>query len=188
MEFKLVSYLRLMEKRKYSTFNEERENILEKSPELDYKKPMDELKAIVEEAHPKIKRIKSELKEAYRQIELANDRGDWQKFWDKCIGRKLPEPEKIRQKLDLAAKESYVAIVRIPKKYKKTSIYLEFEGLIGIDDTVRHYAFPKGEEGISLLPILIRLPEDTRDFDVNSVKEAIRPTIFSQFGATSTAV
>lgn len=187
MEFKLVSYLRLMEKRKYSVFNEEREKILEENPELDYKKPMDELKAIVEEAHPKIKKIKSELKDAYQQIELANERGDWQKFMDKFLGRKLPEPEKIRQKLDLAAKESYVAIVRIPKKYKKTSIYLEFEGLIGIDDTVRHYAFPKGDEGISLLPILIRLPEDTRDFDVNSVKEAIRATAFSQFGAVSIA-
>ena len=58
----------------------------------------------------------------------------------------------------------------------------------GIDDTVRHYAFPKGDEGISLLPILIRLPEDTRDFDVNSIKEAIKPTVFSQFHATTAAL
>ena len=96
--------------------------------------------------------------------------------------RKRPEPKNIQQQLDLAAKESYVSIVRIPKRYKKTSIYLEFEGLIGIDDKVRHYAFPKGDEGVSLLPILIRLPEDTRDFDINTVKEALKPTIFSQFG------
>lgn len=184
MEFKLVSYLRLMEKRKYSVFNEDREQTLAMSPDLDYKKPMNELKAIVEDSLPKIKGIKAALREAYQQIELANDRNDWQKFWHKCVGRTLPDPNKIRQQLDLAAKESYVAIVRIPKKYKKTSIYLEFEGLIGIDDTVRHYAFPKGDEGISLLPILIRLPEDTRDFDVNSIKEAIKPTVFSQFHAT----
>ena len=77
------------------------------------------------------------------------------------------------------------ADIGIPKRYKKTSIYLEFEGLIGIDDKVRHYAFPKGDEGVSLLPILIRLPEDTRDFDINTVKDALKPTIFSQFGHAS---
>jgi hypothetical protein len=40
MEFKLVSYLRLMEKRKYSVFNEDREQTLAMSPDLDYKKPI----------------------------------------------------------------------------------------------------------------------------------------------------
>jgi hypothetical protein len=180
MEFKLVSYLRLLEKRKSSVFNSEREYLLATDDDLDYKKPMAELKKIVDETIPIIKNIKASLKEAQRQAE--EERNQWQEFWDGFLKRKRPEPKNIQQQLDLAAKESYVSIVRIPKRYKKTSIYLEFEGLIGIDDKVRHYAFPKGDEGVSLLPILIRLPEDTRDFDINTVKEALKPTIFSQFG------
>lgn len=183
MEFKLVSYLRLLEKRKSSVFNSEREDILAKDDDLDYKKPMVELEKIVDKTIPILISIKTSLKEAQRQAE--EERGKWQEFWDDLLKRKRPEPKNIQQQLDLAAKESYVSIVRIPKRYKKTSIYLEFEGLIGIDEKVRHYAFPKGDEGVSLLPILIRLPEDTRDFDINTVKDALKPTIFSQFGHAS---
>lgn len=186
MEFKLVSYLRLLEKRKSSIFAVDRENILKENPELDFNRPVNELKQIIDDAAPAIRVIKQQLKDAYQQIELAAERNDWQKFWDKCLNKKLPDPEKIRKQLEQVAKESLVEIVRIPKKYKRTTIYLEFEGLIGIDETVRHYAFPKGELGISFLPILIRLPEDSRDFDLATVKEALKPTVFSQFGTVTT--
>ena len=186
MEFKLVSYLRLLEKRKSSIFTADREHIFKENPELDFNRPVNELKQIIDDAAPTIRVIKQQLKDAYQQIELAAERNDWQKFWDKCLNKKLPDPEKIRKQLEQVAKESLVEIVRIPKKYKRTTIYLEFEGLIGIDETVRHYAFPKGELGISFLPILIRLPEDSRDFDLATVKEALKPTVFSQFGTVTT--
>lgn len=186
MEFKLVSYLRLLEKRKSSIFTADREHIFKENPELDFNRPVNELKQIVDDAAPTIRVIKQQLKDAYQQIELAAERNDWQKFWDKCLNKKLPDPEKIRKQLEQVTKESLVEIVRIPKKYKRTTIYLEFEGLIGIDETVRHYAFPKGELGISFLPILIRLPEDSRDFDLATVKEALKPTVFSQFGTITT--
>lgn len=186
MEFKLVSYLRLLEKRKSSIFTADREHILKENPELDFNRPVNELKQIIDDAAPTIRVIKQQLKDAYQQIELAAERNDWQKFWDKCLNKKLPDPEKIRKQLEQVAKESLVEIVRIPKKYKRTTIYLEFEGLIGIDETVRHYAFPKGELGISFLPILIRLPEDSRDFDLATVKDALKPTVFSQFGTVTT--
>ncbi len=186
MEFKLVSYLRLLEKRKSSIFTADREHIFKENPELDFNRPVNELKQIIDDAAPAIRVIKQQLKDAYQQIELAAERNDWQKFWDKCLNKKLPDPEKIRKQLEQVTKESLVEIVRIPKKYKRTTIYLEFEGLIGIDETVRHYAFPKGELGISFLPILIRLPEDSRDFDLATVKEALKPTVFSQFGTATT--
>lgn len=187
MEFKLVSYLRLLEKRKSSIFTADSSHIIEDNPDLDFQKPVNELKKIVDSTAPTIRVIKQELKDAYQKIELAAERNDWQKFWDKCLNKKLPDPEKIRKQLEQVAKESLVEIVRIPKKYKKTTIYLEFEGLIGIDESVRHYAFPKGEQGISLLPILVRLPEDSRDFDLTTVKEALKPTVFSQFGTVTNA-
>ena len=184
MEFKLVCYLRLLEKRKNSIFTADSEYIINENPELDFNQPVNELKKIIDDAAPKIRIVKQKIKDAYQEIELASKRSDWQKFWDKCLNKKLPDPEIFRKRLEQTSKETLVSIVRIPKKYKRTTIYLEFEGLIGIDENVRHYAFPKGDNGISLLPILVRLPEDSRDFDVASVKEALKPTIFSQFGAT----
>ena len=184
MEFKLVCYLRLLEKRKSSIFTDDSENIINENPELDFNQPVNELKKIIDDAAPKIRIVKQKIKDAYQEIELASKRSDWQKFWDKCLNKKLPDPEIFRKRLEQTSKETLVSIVRIPKKYKRTTIYLEFEGLIGIDENVRHYAFPKGDNGISLLPILVRLPEDARDFDVANVKEALKPTVFSQFGAT----
>lgn len=183
MEFKLVSYLRLLEKRKNSVFNPDRLAVLAMDADLDYRKPVEDLTKIVESTIPVILNIKDVLKEASRQA--AEERSKFQEFWDGFLGRKRIEPKSVQLLLDKTAQESYVSIVRIPKRYKKTSIYLEFEGLIGIDERVRHYAFPKGEEGISLLPMLIRLPEDTRDFDILAVKDLLKPTLFSQFGNTA---
>ena len=184
MEFKLTSYLRLLEKRKSSVFNSEREQVLIMNPDLDYTIPTTELQQIVDRSTPLKLQAEAFLKEAYRLA--AEERSKWQIFWDDLLKPKRPDPKYAQQKLDLVAKESYIAIVRIPKRYKATTIYLEFEGLIGFDETVRHYAFPKGDQGIALLPLLLRLPEDTRDFDIQSVGDALKPTVFSQFGNIST--
>ncbi|MBK7299091.1 MAG: hypothetical protein IPI79_00930 [Moraxellaceae bacterium] len=44
MEFKLVCYLRLLEKRKSSIFTDDSENIINENPELDFNQPVNELK------------------------------------------------------------------------------------------------------------------------------------------------
>ena len=98
------------------------------------------------------------------------------------LSRKRLEPKDAQQALDQALQEGYQAIVNIPKRYPNITIYLEFEGLISVDESVRHYALPKGEEGLSLLPMLIRLPEDTREFDILAVKELLKPTLFRPLG------
>ncbi len=179
MEFKLVAYLRLLEKRKNVVFNKERETILAMDSELNYRKPTDELVQLVNKTIPIIQNLKDTLKVAQRE---AAERTPKQKSWDTFLGRKHVEPTDVQKTIDQAAQESHLAIVGITQRYQKSTINLEFEGLIDIDESVRHYAFPKGEEGISLLPMLINLPENTSDFDIFTVKELLKPTLFSQLG------
>lgn len=177
MEFKLVAYLRLLEKRKNTVFNKERETVLAMDNELNYRKPTDELVQMVNKTIPIIQNLNDTLKEAQRQ---AAERTPKQKSWDTFLGRKHVEPTDIQKSIDQVNQESHTAIVNITLRYQKSTINLEFEGVIDIDESIRHYAFPKGEEGISLLPMLIKLPENTREFDIFAVKELLKPTLFNQ--------
>ena len=147
--------------------------------QVNYRKPMDELIQTVNKIIPIIQNLKTTLLEAKRQ---DAERTPAQKSWDTFLSRKRLEPKDVQQTLDQALQEGYLAIVNIPKRYPTTTIYLEFEGLISVDESVRHYALPRGEEGLSLLPMLIRLPEDTREFDILAVKELLKPTLFRPLG------
>ena len=153
LEFKVIAYLRLLEKRKSSVFNGDSEAILAMGDQVNYRKPMDELIQTVNKTIPIIQNLKTTLLEAKRQ---DAERTPSQKSWDTFLSRKRLEPKDVQQTLDQALQEGYQAIVNIPKRYPKITIYLEFEGLINVDESVRHYALPKGEEGLSLLPMLIR--------------------------------
>lgn len=179
LEFKVIAYLRLLEKRKNSVFNSDSEEVLAMGDQVNYRKPMDELIQTVNKTIPIIQNLKTTLLEAKRQ---DAERTPAQKSWDTFLSRKRLEPKEVQQALDQALQEGYLAIVNIAKRYQTTTIYLEFEGLISVDESVRHYALPRGEEGLSLLPMLIRLPEDTREFDIFAVKELFKPTLFRPLG------
>jgi serine/threonine protein kinase len=179
LEFKVIAYIRLLEKRKNSVFNSDSEAVLAMGDQVNYRKPMDELIQTVNKTIPIIQNLKSTLLEAKRQ---DAERTPAQKSWDTFLSRKRLEPKEVQQALDQALKEGYLALVNIPKRYPTTTLYLEFEGLISVDESVRHYALPRGEEGLSLLPMLIRLPEDTREFDIFAVKELFKPTLFRPLG------
>ena len=179
LEFKVIAYLRLLEKRKSSVFTSDSDAVLAMGDQVNYRKPMDELIQTVNKTIPIIQNLKTTLLEAKRQDAERTSR---QKSWDTFLSRKRLEPKDAQQALDQALQEGYLAIVNIPKRYPTTTIYLEFEGLISVDESVRHYALPKGEEGLSLLPMLIRLPEDTREFDILAVKELFKPTLFRPLG------
>lgn len=179
LEFKVIAYLRLLEKRKSSVFNSDSDAVLAMGDQVNYRKPMDELIQTVNKTIPIIQNLKTTLLEAKRQ---DAERTPSQKSWDTFLSRKRLEPKEVQQALDQALKEGYLALVNIPKRYPTTTLYLEFEGLISVDESVRHYALPRGEEGLSLLPMLIRLPEDTREFDIFAVKELFKPTLFRPLG------
>lgn len=64
----------------------------------------------------------------------------------------------------------YLEIIRIQKQFSQHSLYLESKNLISADDSkVRHYAFADGENGITRLPLLLQLPENRDNFNLQSI-------------------
>lgn len=138
--------------------------------------PRTELKKIVEECEPALAELTEKLKEAIHDASEAMSKT--QQFFGRLMGKQKVEPETVRQELSATRRHAFLAIVRIAKRYPKISVYLEFEDLVPVDDRVRHYAFPHGEHGVALLPMLVQLPEDKDEFDIRSVRKVIDFDIF----------
>lgn len=176
MGFKLVAYLCLLEKRKLAVFNKERDTALAADNDLNYRKPTDELTQLVNTTAPILQDLKDTLKEAQQE---AAERTAKQKSWDTFLGRKHIDPTDVQASIDQVADESHATIMDITQRHQNNTVDLAFEGVIAINESVRYYAFPRGEEGISLLPMLIKLPKNTSDFDIFAIKELLKPTLFS---------
>ena len=67
LEFKVIAYLRLLEKRKSSVFNSDSDAVLAMGDQVNYRKPMDELIQTVNKTIPIIQNLKTTLLEAKRQ-------------------------------------------------------------------------------------------------------------------------
>src|SRR5690606_25884906 len=85
-------------------------------------------------------------------------------------GEKL---EKELQQTSLAMvkikKQAYLDILSVPKNYRKYSVFIEFESFSATSDFERHYAFPSGQNGLTKLPVLVKLPENLEDFNLEDL-------------------
>ncbi|KAA8733914.1 hypothetical protein F4V57_07650 [Acinetobacter qingfengensis] len=123
----------------------------------------------------KLKQIGKQNLQAYldtskqiKTLQRKQDEGNYG-FMERLFNKNKKIEENIRQlknKIDLIKESAFIEILRIPKEYSNLSVYLEFEALISINNKERHYAFPTGDNGISRLPILIKLPENRKEFNL----------------------
>ena len=67
----------------------------------------------------------------------------------------------------------FTQVVQIPKQNNKCSVALEFESMHIFSETDRHFAFPCGDNGLTRLPVLLRLPEQYTEFDVEDFNATI---------------
>ena len=87
-------------------------------------------------------------------------------------------PDDIQAQIDSVKHKCFIALIKICKRYPKITVYLEFEGLVDIDEEVRHYALHAGVEGLGRLPILFRLYEERTTFDIKAVRRTLDHDIF----------
>ncbi|HEX4869123.1 MAG TPA: serine/threonine-protein kinase [Moraxellaceae bacterium] len=178
LEYRIASYLRLLEKRKPTVFTGEAEAAAAAASDaaLDTTLPGAELKKILDEAEPQLAELADTLKEAIHAATGDDGKG---KFLGRLLGRKKKvDPDEVRAEIASARRNAFLGIVRVPKRYPKITVYLEFEDLVEVDDRVRHYAFPNGDHGLALLPYLIELPEDKEQFEIRSVRRVLEFDLF----------
>lgn len=77
---------------------------------------------------------------------------------------------KLKQNLVDIRDRCYLTIIALQKQAKQESVYLEAKNLIPVvDSKMRHYAFANGENGVTRLPLLLQLPEDRSNFNMQSM-------------------
>ncbi len=89
-----------------------------------------------------------------------------------ALFRKPPDPEALRQQIRENRFNCFIEIIRKQKRSRDISVYLEFEDVTPITDGVRHYAIAQGAEGVSRLPVMLRLSEEMETFDIAALKRA----------------
>ena len=93
---------------------------------------------------------------------------------DKLFKRKAKQIEKLdemrleRNRLLYAA---YDKLIKLPDEVKTQVVHMEFDTQIIHRSNSRSYAYPNGENGISELPIIFRLPENRAELDLNQLAE-----------------
>ena len=170
-EYKILSYLKLMEKRRHTIFV----SLDAESYAASHSKSqaaIEQVKTIIAGALDQHKVNQIAFNQKKRELESQSNKGFFQKMFDKT--------EKLKSDLEalkLAGinnrRIAYLDLVKVPKKHDETTVYLEFESLISINQTERHYAFVNGDNGVSALPILIQLPEDKEKFNLQQVSNTL---------------
>ena len=102
------------------------------------------------------------------------------KFWKKIALGRRPRytVEDLNKEKLLLKKEVFRSIVRMAKSQNKGMVYIEFECDEIINKNYRHYALADGQLGISRLPRVLRLSEDKREFDIESIRQVVNHNIF----------
>lgn len=177
MDFKMMSYLKLMDKRKPSLFVLGRSK--QTDPSLDPAFPLAELKKIISDHAAEIDALNTKLRLLVADVEKP--RSALQTFIAKLFGseKKKLTIEELQNQILVVKRKCLVAVIRMRKRYPLVTVYLEFEDIIPVDEQVRHYAFPAGADGIARLPILVEFPEQAEALDLELIGKALDETTFA---------
>lgn len=168
-EYKILAYLKILEKRKEEIF----------VPLNAY-----EWKVMNDRSEQPILNLQKDLTrhiQDYREMTLYM--GRLKKEQIEAQGsfiKRMVKGDKIDKELQQVAvsairikKQAYLDILTIPKSYRKYSVFIEFESFTATSELERHYAFPCGDNGITRLPLLVKLPENLEHFNLEELNSSI---------------
>lgn len=167
---RLKSYLALHEKRRLQVFARlDREEWLHAHEHMI--KPLEELNLVVRSALNQYRENYRHIKESQRDLTKQS-----QSFLGKLLNKDKKIEDHISQLKDSNVQlrqNTYLDIIRIPKKHPELTSYLEFEALISINQKERHYAFACGDNGVTHLPLLVQLPEDRNLINLTDIYQSL---------------
>lgn len=175
-EYKLLAFLKLLEKRK---------------DEIFVPLGMHEWSVMQERADKPVKTLQESLSSHIQDIrELQNNVNRLKKDRNEAQGsliKRLMTSDKMDKEIQQYAltmmqirKHAYLDIVQLPKEFRKYSVFIEFESFSATSEMERHYAFPCGDNGLTRLPLLVKLPTQLEDFDL----ENLNSSLSQELGAT----
>ena len=168
-EYKMVGYLKLLEKRRQDTFVPLNQHEWEVMHQRSLK-PLQDIRFAMTEHLLDYRELTIYINKLKRQQNA--DKVSFFKRMTKSnqAERDLAEAHKLGQQMK---HKMFMSVLQAPRQNPKCSVFLEFETLHNFSEHERHYAFPCGDNGITRLPILLRLPETYSDFDVEEFNASI---------------
>ena len=161
---RLTAYLQLLQKKQSDIFSVLKSEVKQQNKN-QMSEPINDLKKVCKDAVEETKAVRFEIKDIEKSLEQKS-------FFSNIFSSVKKKQEKIQElkAQDYQIRENtYLEIVRIPKKYQNLTVYLEFEALISINTKERHYAFSTGDNWVKRLPLLVQLPEDRTLFNARNV-------------------
>ena len=170
-EFRIIAYLKLLEKRQLSIFTPLDAEAYKANNEKSLA-PFQQVKGIISEALEQHKAQQLALTQKKRELENQSEKTFLNKVFDKS--EKLQtEIEELKTAQHETHRQAYLELIKVPKKYAESTVYLEFECLISINHTERHYAFITGDNGVSALPVLVQLPENRDNLNLQHIHNTL---------------
>ena len=83
-------------------------------------------------------------------------------------------PDEIQGQISAARRRCLLTIMRIVKRYPKITVYLELEDIMTVNESVRHYGLACGRQGITKLPFIIALYEDSEQMDIPGMRQLLK--------------
>ena len=163
--YRLLAWLNLIEKRYSQIFIKQSTEDWKLSNEMMHNS-ITELSLIIKTSINAYKENLKNIKILEREIEASNG------FIGKIFNTKKKKEENLillKENLNKIKVNAFIDIIRVPKNHPSTTVFLEYEAEISINEKERNYAFSVGENGITRLPIMVQLPEDRSKFNLNEV-------------------
>ena len=162
----LLAYLELISKRHDRIFNPSAISEWEENSKAAAR-PMESLGDIIKKSTKQYMLVKNKLLE----LEKLQEKKD--SFFDKLLQRRKKREKNLaalRTSFKNVQRTGYVDMLNLFIKFKSEMLYLEQESIL-LMKRQRNYALSAGNNGVDMLPILISLPENYREFNPNQYLE-----------------
>lgn len=168
-EYRLLAYLKLLEKRKDEIFvpmsKQEWQVMHERSQQ-----PLKKLQEIMSDQvkdYNELKLYTQQLKHEQNQLNGS--------LLKKIVkgGKVEKDIQQAKHAAMIIKKQTYLDVLSVPKGLSKYSVFIEFESITSLSELERHYAFPSGDNGIIRFPFLMKIPENLADFDFEAFHASI---------------
>lgn len=165
-KYRLIAWMKIMQKRQHEVFVPLRDEEEQQNAHRNALTIYENIKTILDNAIKENRQLSKEIKALEKKSKEQENAG----FFKRLFGAKqdyVAEIEQLSQKEAGIRRLTFIEIIKQAKKYPRNVIYLEYENVISITETHRHYAINVGKNDFTRLPILIQLPEEKEFFDIN---------------------
>ena len=172
-KYRLMAYLKLLEQRRAQIFVIFHDEFQYEQQLQAVSAPTQEIRELLNNAMEQTREIQQHIRQLEREMQNAENSSFLKRLFKKAENYELKINE-LKHHLIEVRDHCYLTIIAIQKQAAQESVYLEAKNLVSVlDSKVRHYAFANGENGVTRLPLLLQLPEDRNNFNMQSILMAL---------------